>query len=75
MKSKCVVLCLRCRARILSGMGQERSSHDARRCYYIPLWHGVAPDSWFSHLAVEVPGENSSNEWCEPVLDEVYTKL
>lgn len=30
-------------------------------------WHGAAPDSWFSHLAVEVPGENTSNEWCEPV--------
>ncbi len=30
-------------------------------------WHGAAPDSWFSHLAVEVPGEETSNEWCEPV--------
>lgn len=30
-------------------------------------WHGAAPDSWFSHLAVEVPGENISNEWLEPV--------
>lgn len=30
-------------------------------------WHGAAPDSWFSHLAVEVPGVNSSNEWLEPV--------
>ncbi|MCF0112179.1 MAG: carboxymuconolactone decarboxylase family protein, partial [Erysipelotrichaceae bacterium] len=30
-------------------------------------WHGAAPDSWFSHLAVEVPGENGSNEWLEPV--------
>lgn len=30
-------------------------------------WHGAAPDSWFSHLAVEVPGENAGNEWCEPV--------
>jgi len=35
-------------------------------------WHGAAPDSWFSHLAVEVPGENTSNEWLEPVTDEVY---
>ena len=32
-------------------------------------WHGAAPDSWFSHLAVEVPGENTSNEWLEPVKD------
>ena len=30
-------------------------------------WHGAAPDEWFSHLAIEVPGENSSNEWLEPV--------
>ncbi|MDE7361147.1 MAG: carboxymuconolactone decarboxylase family protein [Oscillospiraceae bacterium] len=38
-------------------------------------WHGAAPDSWFSHLAVEVPGEDASNEWCEPVSDEEYNKL
>lgn len=38
-------------------------------------WHGAAPDSWFSHLAVEVPGEDASNEWCEPVSDEEYDKL
>lgn len=38
-------------------------------------WHGAAPDSWFSHLAVEVPGENGSNEWLEPVDDEEYGKL
>ena len=38
-------------------------------------WHGAAPDSWFSHLAVEVPGEGTSNEWCEPVSDEAYQKL
>ncbi len=38
-------------------------------------WHGAAKDSWFSHLAIEVPGENSSNEWLEPVSDEVYSLL
>lgn len=32
-------------------------------------WHGAVPDSWFSHLAVEVPGVNTSNEWLEPVKD------
>ena len=37
-------------------------------------WHGAAPDSWFSHLAVEVPGEDASNEWLEPVDDEQYLK-
>lgn len=38
-------------------------------------WHGAAPDSWFSHLAVEVPGEEGTTEWCEPVSDEEYGKL
>ncbi len=35
-------------------------------------WHGAAADSWFAHLAFEVPGENTSNEWLEPVTDEAY---
>lgn len=38
-------------------------------------WHGAAADSWFSHLAFEIPGENTSNEWLEPVTDEEYLKL
>ena len=38
-------------------------------------WHGAAADSWFSHLAIEVGGENASNEWLEPVSDEEYDKL
>ena len=38
-------------------------------------WHGAAKDSWFSHLAIEVPGENTSNEWLEPVTEEVYGLL
>jgi quercetin dioxygenase-like cupin family protein len=38
-------------------------------------WHGAAPDSWFSHLALEVPGTGSKNEWLEPVSDEEYGKL
>lgn len=38
-------------------------------------WHGAAPDSWFSHLAVEVPGENSGSEWLEPVDDARYGEL
>ncbi len=35
-------------------------------------WHGAAPDSWFSHLAIEVAGEETSNEWLEAVSDEDY---
>ena len=38
-------------------------------------WHGAAADSWFSHLAIEVVGENASNEWLEPVSEEEYKKL
>lgn len=38
-------------------------------------WHGAKKDSWFSHLAVECPGENTSNEWLEPVSDEAYAAL
>lgn len=38
-------------------------------------WHGAAPDSWFVHLAVEVPAEGASNEWLEPVTDEDYCIL
>ena len=38
-------------------------------------WHGAAPDSWFSHLAIEVPGTDSSNEWLEAVDDAAYGSL
>lgn len=38
-------------------------------------WHGAAKDSWFTHIAVEVPSESGSNEWLEPVSDEEYNKL
>ncbi len=38
-------------------------------------WHGAKKDSWFSHIAVEIPGENTSNEWLEEVKDEEYDKL
>lgn len=38
-------------------------------------WHGACKDSWFSHIALEIPGVDTSNEWCEPVSDEEYFKL
>ena len=41
----------------------------------IKHWHGAKKDSWFSHLAIEVPGENTSNKWCEPVTDKEYDNL
>ena len=37
-------------------------------------WHGAAPDSWFQHIALEVPGTEQSNEWCEPVDDKAYAE-
>ena len=44
-------------------------------CINIPAevkhWHGAAPDEWFSHLAIEVPGVDCSNEWCEAVSEFV----
>lgn len=38
-------------------------------------WHGATADSWFQHLAIEVPGENCKTQWCEPVSEEEYKKL
>ena len=38
-------------------------------------WHGAAKDSWFAHLAVEIPGEEGGTEWCEAVSDDDYNKL
>ena len=38
-------------------------------------WHGATKDGWFSHIAVECPGENTSTEWCEAVTDDEYDKL
>lgn len=59
--------------------GKEAIELKPGDCINIPAevkhWHGAAPDSCFSHLAVEVPGEETSNEWCEPVTDEEYGKL
>ena len=46
---------------------------------YIPAgvkhWHGAKKDSWFAHIAFDVPGEDTSNEWLEPVTDEEYNSL
>ncbi len=59
--------------------GKEAIEMHSGDCINIPAgvkhWHGAAPDSWFSHLAIEVPGENGSNEWLEVVSDEEYNKL
>lgn len=46
---------------------------------YIPAgvkhWHGAGKDGWFSHVAVECTGVNTSTEWCEAVSDEQYDRL
>lgn len=38
-------------------------------------WHGAKADSYFSHIAAEIPGEDCGNEWLEPVTDEEYSVL
>ena len=59
--------------------GKEAVEMKPGDCIDIPAgvkhWHGAASDSWFSHLAIEVPGENCSNEWLEAVSDDEYGKL
>ena len=59
--------------------GKEAVEMAAGSVINIPVgvkhWHGAAADSWFAHLAVEIPGENGSTEWLEAVSDEDYNKL
>ena len=60
-------------------MGQEAQALRPGDVVNIPPevkhWHGAAADSWFSHLALEVPGEGTSNEWLEAVTDGEYSQL
>ncbi len=48
-------------------------------CITIPAnvkhWHGAKKDSWFAHIAVEVPGEDTSNQWLEEVDNTIYDSL
>ncbi len=59
--------------------GKEAQPLKAGDVVHIPAgvkhWHGAAKDSWFVHLSLEVPGENTSNEWLEPVSDDDYMNL
>ncbi len=59
--------------------GKKAQSLKVGDTVFIPAnvkhWHGAKKDSWFSHIAVEIPGENTSNEWLDPVTDEQYDKL
>ena len=59
--------------------GKEAVSLEPGSVIVIPAnvkhWHGAKKDSWFSHIAIEVPGEEGSTEWCEPVSDEDYDAL
>ena len=59
--------------------GKEPVSLTPGKVIVIPAevkhWHGAKKDSWFSHIATEMLGEECSNEWCEPVTDEEYNKL
>ncbi len=59
--------------------GKDAISLEPGKVIVIPAntkhWHGAKKDSWFSHISIEVPGENTSNEWLEPVSDEEYKRL
>ena len=58
-------------------MGKAGPRSQSRRCgpAGVKHWHGAAADSWFTHLAIEVPGEETHNEWLEAVTDDVYGSL
>ncbi len=59
--------------------GKEAISLKEGMVIYIPAnvkhFHGAKKDSYFSHIAIEIPGENCFTEWCEPVLDQEYNAL
>ena len=59
--------------------GKEAVSMEAGSVVVIPAnvkhWHGAKKDSWFAHISLEVPGENCSTEWLEPVDDNQYETL
>lgn len=59
--------------------GKEPVSLSEGSFVYIPAgvkhWHGAKVDSWFSHISIEIPGEETKNEWLEPVDDSEYAAL
>ena len=59
--------------------GRYCSAQHAGDVVHIPAgvrhWHGAARDSWFVHLAVDVPGEDCRSRWLEPVSEEEYARL
>ena len=66
------------RAGIRKRARRRRASRLARWSISPPAsstWHGAKKDSWFAHIAFDVPGEDASNEWLEPVTDEEYNRL
>ena len=73
-----ILICVAGRGYYQEWGGEARELHPGD-VVHIPAgvkhWHGAAPDSWFSHLALEVPGEGCASEWLEPVADEEYSKL
>lgn len=59
--------------------GKDAVSLEPGKVIVIPSnvkhWHGAKKDSWFSHISIEVPGVDTSNEWLEAVTDEEYNAL
>ena len=64
---------------LVPGVGRTGAQAPAGDTVVIPAgvkhWHGAAKDGWFSHLSVEVPGENTATQWLEPVDAAQYGAL
>ncbi len=60
---------------------EDKSAQKLKPCDVVSVppnvkhWHGASKDSEFTHIAIEVPGVNPENEWCEEVCDEEYNSL
>lgn len=58
---------------IKNSINQQKKLHPGDVVYIAPEvkhWHGATKNHWFTHVALEIPAENSSNEWCEKVDDD-----
>ena len=60
---------------MVSGGGKTSHGDPSRNPAGVKHWHGAAANSWFAHLAFEIEGENTSNEWLEPVSEAEYEQV
>lgn len=73
-----VIICIAGRG-FYQEWGKDAVEVNPGDCITIPAgvknWHGAAPESWFSHICIDVPGEGTHTEFLEPVSDEEYDRL